>query len=366
MVADSGRLATALCDAGRQVEVAESDGLPHGVPIAVFRILWVGRLQLHCLTADTTTHIFKLDDIAVFDISAQHQQHGFQFGHIDVETFIRSADGDFRREVVGVDHFKRAVDRGSGLPLGAIARLSGSNLHGALLSRQRDGVALQCGRTFHNLEADRQSRGSRGIDLERLVEDELVGNGIKLNELRSQACRYVAHSNIVEAAMRAAKEEHAIPCSRVETVAAAWSETCINTLYLRDGFKLARAAIVSKEGDRPLASVGFKVNHDFPACPSAVFVSIIEIDRHGVVGQNNTIDKARPWVLTSGDEIDATVLHGQVGVGTGSLITHRRQHNAIAVGIVADTEAGAPPIAKHVDFNLDDAARREIERKGFG
>ena len=166
--------------------------------------------------------------------------------------------------------------------------------------------------------------------------------------------------------MRAAKEEHAIPRSRVETVAAAWSEACINTLYLRNRFKLARTTVVSKEGDRPLASIGFQVNHDFPACPSAVFVLVIEIDGHGVVGQHNTIDETRPWVLTGGDEIDATVLHGQVGVGTGSLIAHRRQHNAIAVGIVTDAEAGAPPIAKHVDFNLDDAARREIEGEGFG
>ena len=183
--------------------------------------------------------------------------------------------------------------------------------------------------------------------MERLVEDEFVGDGIKLNELRSQASRYVSHHDIVEAAMRTAKEEHAIPRSRVETVATAWSEACINTLYLRDRFKLTRTTMVSKEGDRPLASVGFQVNHDFPACPSAVFVLVT-------------------WVLTGGDEIDATVLHGQVGVGTGSLIAHRRQHNAIAVGIVTDTEAGAPPIAKHVDFNLDDAARREIEGEGFG
>ena len=246
----------------------------------------------------------------MFDVSAQQQHHRLQLLHVDVQVVVRSANGDFWRVVVGVNDFKRAIDGRRGLPLGAVARLCGTHLHDAFLSAEGDGVAAQSGGSFEDFERDRQSRGGRGVELEGLVADELVGYGLKLNELRCQSGRGVAHHEVVEAAVRAAEEEHAVPHGGVEAVAATWGEACVDALYLRDGLKLARAVEVGEECHRALAAVGFKVNHDFPAGPRRLAACVVDVDGQGVVGQHDAADERGAWVVARGDEIDAAVLRG--------------------------------------------------------
>ena len=198
-VSDGGRLAAALGNTGRHVEVTERSGFPHGKPITIVGVVGISGLQLYGLSVHIAMHVFKLDDVAVLDVGTQHQHHRLQFGHIDVEAFVGSADGDFGREVVGVDHLESAVHSRCGLPLRAVARLDGTDFHDAFLTCQGDGVTLKCGGTFHQLEANRQSRGGGGVEFKRRVEDEFVGDGVKFDELRGQSGGDVSHHNIVEA-----------------------------------------------------------------------------------------------------------------------------------------------------------------------
>ena len=119
--------------------------------------------------------------------------------------------------------------------------------------------------------------------------------------------------------------------------------------------------MVGKERHRSCAVVGFQVDHDLPASPGAVWVVVVEIDRHGVTRQHNAIHETGTRILARGNEVDAAVLSGQVGIGTGGLIAHRRQHRAVAVSIVTHAEAGAPPVAEHIDLYFNRASRGEVE-----
>ena len=163
--------------------------------------------------------------------------------------------------------------------------------------------------------------------------------------------------------MGATEEKHAVPHRRVETVATTRRETGVQALDFRNGLKLARATVVGEERHGSRTVVGFKVNHDLPAGPSAIGIVVVEINGHGIVGQHDAIDKAGTWILACGDEIDAAILSGQVGVGAGSLVAHRGQHRTVAISIVTNAEASAPPIAEQVQFNLDGAACREVKLK---
>ena len=82
--------------------------------------------------------------------------------------------------------------------------------------------------------------------------------------------------------------------------------------------------MVGEEGDGALAFVGFKVNHDFPACPCGFRGVVVERGGDFVVGQHDACDEARSRVDTCGDEIDAAVLRGQGRVRVCGLIAHRR------------------------------------------
>ena len=176
----------------------------------------------------------------------------------------------------------------------------------------------------------------------------------------------MTYRDVVKAPVGTAEEKHPIPYGGIESVAASRSEAGIQSLYLRHRLEFTRTTMVGKQRHGTCSVVGFQVNHDFPACPSAIRVLIIEIDRHGVVGQYDAIHKTWARILSCGDEINAAVLGGQVGVGAGGLVTHRGQHRAVAVGIVTHTETSAPPVAEHVDLNFDGTACGEVEREFRG
>ena len=202
VVVHGGGLAARLGDGGGHVEITERVGFPQAVPIAIVGVVGMGGLQLHGLAANAARNILELDHVAVFNMGAQHQHHGPQLRHIYIGVVVRPAKRDLRYVVVRVDHREDAVHRRCRLPLGAVAGLRGTDFHLAFLTRQGDGVATHGRRTFQHFELHRQSRGCCGIHRKWCVEGELVGDGVKLDELRGQSRRGMTHHDVVEAAVR--------------------------------------------------------------------------------------------------------------------------------------------------------------------
>ena len=193
-VGSRGDLASRLGDRHGHIVGTFARGRPSGVPIAVVRVVRIVGLQEQLLSIDIAFHLFKLKDGAMFNVSTQHHHDGvLEVGHIHFGAFVRSTDGDIRCIIFGVDHIERTGYRRSGLPAGAITRLCGTHFHETLFTRKGKDVAVQSGGALDDFKGHRKSRSGRGLQRNRFVVNQLVGDFDKIDELCRQATRNITN-----------------------------------------------------------------------------------------------------------------------------------------------------------------------------
>ena len=175
----------------------------------------------------------------------------------------------------------------------------------------------------------------------------------------------MAHDDVVETAPAAVEHIDTVPHGGVVFVAAAGSESSVDTLALRHCFPFGgQVVILHVKGDGTLAIVGIQVDGDLPGVPMAIRTDGFEVASHRVAGQHHTVHEEGVVGASCHHHVDTTIREGAVLVGIDGFadgvrrggLTQRRKDRAVAVAVIANADEVAPPLAEDVALKLDDTA----------
>ena len=336
--------AAALRHANAQAIVGVAQRSEKSVVITIVGVVGIVGLQRNFHTINTRRDVSELDDFRVLDVGRNDNHNRVNLFQIDLRSLIRAADFHLGFVSIRIDDLEGFHHVGSGQPVG-VAGLGGLELHNASFARQSQNVAINRGRTFHQLEADGQSRRGRSYKHNRVVESQLVGNVGHLNEL-SVAVGLLAHEDIVEATRSTLRmEENTVPHLVVLHVAAARRKIHANIGTTCHLDPIASATRLHEHRHGTCAVVGCKVERHLVARPSALL--IVEGDV-GAIGQAHF-------------GVAAVALGFHEEVNAAIHVVHSRQDVSVAIAVEAHAKERAPPSAVHVDFEVHDAAVLEAE-----